>query len=117
MAENGIHTDLPLLLSSSNNSQQKSIVVHAWPSSKINQSDVGLDDQIVSYLNMQRGRKENLVLTPVDQFIESDRIVLDDCPESVCKLLPAIYSGIVIGSNTVVFYGNRKYQVLLSHTP
>lgn len=113
MANNGIHADLPLLISTSSNSS-KSIVAHAWPSTKINQTDCGLDDQIISYLNIQRGKKENLILTPVDQFSESDRIVLNDCPESVCKLLPAIYSGIVVGSNTAVFYGNHTYEVLLS---
>ncbi|OHT00989.1 hypothetical protein TRFO_32154 [Tritrichomonas foetus] len=112
MAEKGIHTDLPLVAQVND----KSVVVHAWPVQKINSTDVGLDDQVVSYLGISKGKKTMINLTPVDQFIDADRIVLSNCPDSICKVLPAIYAGIVIKRGTAVFYNNQTFPVTSSNS-
>lgn len=109
MSENGIHTDLPLLASIG--PDQKKIVVHAWPSFKLNPNECALDDQIVNYLNIPRTKKQLLNLTPIDQFYDYERIVVNDCPIQICKLLPSIYSGLIIGSDTAVFFGNHCFDV------
>ena len=117
MADSGIHADLPLLLCVSGNNNPsgditRSIVVHAWPGQKMPHGEIAIDDQVISYLGLQRGKINKLCLTPIDEFEDADQIVLvDECSESILKVLPAIYSGIVVKNGGVVFYKNKAFHV------
>ena len=107
MAVNGIHTDLPLEIECNG----KSIVVHAWPDRKLAKTSVLVDDAVRSYLGIKSDAKVGVELKPVDQFNAANRVVVRNCPDATCRVLPAVYDGIVVKSGSVVFYGNRRYEV------
>lgn len=107
MAINGIHTDLPLEIEHDG----KSIVVHAWPGPKIAKTSVVLDESVCNYLGIGDKTKSTVELKPVDEFDLATRIIVRNCSDSTCKLLPAVYDGIVLKSGSVVFYGNKRYDI------
>lgn len=113
MAINGIHTDLPLRIENAG----KAIVVHAWPSPKFPATDFAIDDAVIKYLQIPRGKKVMMLLSPVDQFIDGERIKLMNCPPSICRALPSIYSNLIVMSGSAVFYGLHSYQIAPSDEP
>ena len=106
MSEKGIHTDLPLNLEYNG----KSIILHAWPSPKMNPSDISVDDTVQKYLDVKKGSK--VKVTPITEFVDADRIVVGDCPESICKVLPAMYDGIIVVPGSSVFFDTREFKVM-----
>ncbi|EAY21307.1 ATPase, AAA family protein [Trichomonas vaginalis G3] len=106
MAVHGLHTDLPLLIENNG----KKIIVHGWPSPKSGVSDIGLDETIIKYLDLPKAAK--ITLTPIDEFVDADRVVLGNCPDTICKILPSVYDGIVVTEGSTVFFGTRQFSIL-----
>jgi SpoVK/Ycf46/Vps4 family AAA+-type ATPase len=113
MATNGISTDFPLEVSHN----ERSIVVHAWPSAKTAQSEVAIDDQIVDYLGAARNGKIVLDLKPIEEFETANQIGVRGASELICRLLPFVYSGLVIKSGSVVFFRNRRFEICEHERP
>lgn len=106
MAVHGLHADLPVLIENAG----KHLILHAWPSPKAGKSDISLDDTVIKYLDLSKSAK--IKLNPVVEFVDADRIVLANCPDTICKILPSVYDGIVVAEGSVVFFGGRQFTIL-----
>lgn len=107
MAKHGLHTDIPLIFSNKNNT--RTLILHGWPSSKMQSNFVSIEEEPFKYLEYKNNDK--ICAIPVEEFNDAHKIVLEDCPDRTCNMISSLYNGILVANNSILFFGQYTYSI------